>query len=61
MLEVFFILELENDIVFWFGYNFLVLMLELLEFLIFFFLIFEGFVLDFMLIIGMSFLVIFIW
>lgn len=61
MLEVFFILELENEIVFWFGYNFLVLMLELLEFLIFFFLIFEGFVLDFMLIIGMSFLVIFIW
>lgn len=61
MLEVFFILELENDIVFWFGYNFLVLMLELLEFLIFFFLIFEGFVLDFMLIIGISFLVIFIW
>lgn len=61
MLEVFFILELENDIVFWFGYNFLVLMLELLEFLIFFFLIFEGFVLDFMLIIGTSFLVIFIW
>lgn len=61
MLEVFFILELENDIVFWFGNNFLVLMLELLEFLIFFFLIFEGFVLDFMLIIGMSFLVIFIW
>lgn len=61
MLEVFFILELENDIVFWFGYNFFVLMLELLEFLIFFFLIFEGFVLDFMLIIGTSFLVIFIW
>lgn len=61
MLEVFFILELENDIVFWFGNNFLVLMLELLEFLKFFFLIFEGFVLDFMLIIGMSFLVIFIW
>lgn len=61
MLEVFFILELENEIVFWFGYNFLVLMLELLEFLIFFFLIFEGFVLDFMLIIGTSFLVIFIW
>lgn len=61
MLEVFFILELENDIVFWFGYNFLVLMLELLEFLKFFFLIFEGFVLDFMLIIGTSFLVIFIW
>lgn len=61
MLEVFFILELENDIVFWFGYNFLVLMLEILEFLIFFFLIFEGFVLDFMLIIGTSFLVIFIW
>lgn len=61
MLEVFFILELENDIVFWFGNNFLVLMLELLEFLIFFFLIFEGFVLDFMLIIGTSFLVIFIW
>lgn len=61
MLEVFFILELENDIVFWFGNNFLVLMLELLEFLIFFFLIFEGFVLDFMLIIGISFLVIFIW
>lgn len=61
MLEVFFILELENDIVFWFGYNFLVLMLELLEFLIFFFLIFEGFVLDFMLIIGTSFFVIFIW
>lgn len=58
---MFFILELENDIVFWFGYNFLVLMLELLEFLIFFFLIFEGFVLDFMLIIGMSFSVIFIW
>lgn len=58
---MFFILELENDIVFWFGYNFLVLMLELLEFLIFFFLIFEGFVLDFMLIIGTSFLVIFIW
>lgn len=61
MLEVFFILELENDIVFWFGNNFLVLMLELLEFLKFFFLIFEGFVLDFMLIIGTSFLVIFIW
>lgn len=61
MLEVFFILELENDIVFWFGNNFLVLMLELLEFLIFFFLIFEGFVLDFMLIIGTSFFVIFIW
>lgn len=61
MLEVFFILELENEIVFWFGYNFLVLMLELLEFLKFFFLIFEGFVLDFMLIIGTSFLVIFIW
>lgn len=61
MLEVFFILELENDIVFWFGYNFFVLMLELLEFLIFFFLIFKGFVLDFMLIIGISFLVIFIW
>lgn len=61
MLEVFFILELENDIVFWFGNNFLVLMLELLEFLKFFFLIFEGFVLDFMLIIGISFLVIFIW
>lgn len=58
---MFFILELENDIVFWFGYNFLVLMLELLEFLKFFFLIFEGFVLDFMLIIGTSFLVIFIW
>lgn len=58
---MFFILELENDIVFWFGNNFLVLMLELLEFLIFFFLIFEGFVLDFMLIIGMSFFVIFIW
>lgn len=61
MLEVFFILELENDIVFWFGYNFFVLMLELLEFLIFFFLIFKGFVLDFMLIIGTIFLVIFIW
>lgn len=61
MLEVFFILELENDIVFWFGNNFLVLMLELLEFLKFFFLIFKGFVLDFMLIIGISFLVIFIW
>lgn len=61
MLEVFFILELENDIVFWFGNSFLVLMLELLEFLKFFFLIFEGFVLDFMLIIGTSFLVIFIW
>lgn len=61
MLEVFFILELENDIVFWFGNNFLVLMLELLEFLIIFFLIFEGIVLDFMLIIGTSFLVIFIW
>lgn len=61
MLEVFFILELENDRVFWFGNNFLVLMLELLEFLKFFFLIFEGFVLDFMLIIGTSFLVIFIW
>lgn len=61
MLEVFFILELENDIVFWFGNNFLVLMLELLEFLKIFFLIFEGFVLDFMLIIGTSFLVIFIW
>lgn len=61
MLEVFFILELENDIVFWFGNNFLVLMLELLEFLITFFLIFEGIVLDFMLIIGTSFLVIFIW
>lgn len=61
MLEVFFILELENDIVFRFGNNFLVLMLELLEFLKFFFLIFEGFVLDFMLIIGISFLVIFIW
>lgn len=60
MLEVFFILELENDIVFWFGNNFLVLMLELLEFLKFFFLIFEGFVLDFMLIIGTSFSVIFI-
>lgn len=58
---MFFILELENDIVFWFGNNFLVLMLELLEFLKFFFLIFEGFVLDFMLIIGTSFLVIFIW
>lgn len=58
MLEVFFILELENDIVFWFGNNFLVLMLEFLKF---FFLIFEGFVLDFMLIIGTSFLVIFIW